>query len=192
MKQNGFVLFVVLIFLVIMSLLGTSMFSGVNQQEAMSGSFREKDRAFDAALAPIFYVENWLGKAANVYSAGWNTGTNCTGAAATTPVVCNNPLSSSTSSPTMVATWPFSSTYSLTGSTGGMVKTVADLTSGQSMANTFSTNPSYYIYYVSSTNTVPLTALYQVTVSATGGNADTVAVIQAVFQVQMLARDIGG
>ena len=40
MKQNGFILIVSLIFLVIMTMLGIAMFGGVSMDEAMSGNER--------------------------------------------------------------------------------------------------------------------------------------------------------
>ncbi len=190
MKKNGFVLFVVLLYLVMLSMIGTSMFGTMLQGQGIGGSFRETDRAFAAAVAPMIKVESWLGQPANVYVSGWATGIPCTTAQVYTnqSVVFSNPVPS--------ARWPSSwtcySTYSL--STNTTVNTNNNqqlLTTAGSGANAFSSDPQYYIYYLSTVST-PTTALYQVNVASTGGNQYAVAVIQAVYQVTLGSRDIGG
>ena len=194
MKQNGFVLFVVLLFLVLISLLGSSMFVGINEGTAMVNAFREKGRAFDAALMPLFYTESWLGVTTNVYTTSWNAGSNCSGAYSS-PVVCNNALTT----PTDYTSWPAHVTYDIAGKTGNTVAVSTTGTTTTTVGGVTTTNsdivyqaPLYYIYCLSTSVTTPPTALYQVTVAAYGGNANAVAVVQGVYQVQVSSRDIGG
>ena len=58
--QRGFALIASLLILVILTLLGVSMFSGVGLQERMAGNLRTKTRALDAANAALAAAEQNL------------------------------------------------------------------------------------------------------------------------------------
>jgi type IV pilus assembly protein PilX len=176
MRQRGFILFVTLVMLVIMSLLGISMFGGFTQDEMMSGNFREKHRAIDAAQTALNSAQYWISQSGNTYTGNWVTGTHCA-AVSSAPVVCSNALANAASPPWTTYT-PFTPTGMTVNASGA--------------ANTYATNVSYYIQYLGTTSVNPPTALYQVTATASGGNATAVTVVQAVYQVQASSRDIGG
>jgi type IV pilus assembly protein PilX len=59
-SQRGFALIASLLILVILTLLGVSMFSGVGLQERMAGNLRTKTRALDAANAALAAAEQNL------------------------------------------------------------------------------------------------------------------------------------
>ena len=59
-RQRGFALIASLLILVILTLLGVSMFSGVGLQERMAGNLRTKTRALDAANAALAAAEQNL------------------------------------------------------------------------------------------------------------------------------------
>jgi Tfp pilus assembly protein PilX len=59
-RQRGFALIASLLILVILTLLGVSMFSGVGLQERMAGNLRTKTRALDAANAALSAAEQNL------------------------------------------------------------------------------------------------------------------------------------
>lgn len=59
-RQRGFALIASLLILVILTLLGVSMFSGVGLQERMAGNLRTKTRALDAANAALASAEQNL------------------------------------------------------------------------------------------------------------------------------------
>lgn len=96
MRQRGFILVTSLIFLVLMTLLGLSLFGSFNTNQTISSNFREKQRAEDAAQAAVNYAEYWLDTQAMANSpAPPPQGIVC-GATSnptpTTPVICTQPL----------------------------------------------------------------------------------------------------
>lgn len=177
-KQKGFVLIVSLIFLLIMTMLALSMFSGITMDETMSGNFREKARSRDAAQTALNSAENWLSNSSNVYTGNWITSsTGCTGTLAspcigvgiTSPTNLTNP-----------ASWTTFYNYTPSGmsvnAAGG--------------AGTYAGNTQYYIEYLGASPTVQNAALYQVTAAAVGGNTTATTVLQAVYQVTSASRSI--
>lgn len=179
MKQQGFVLFTVLVFLVILSLLGVSMFNGFIQDQKVAGNLREKTRALDAAQTAIDYVENWMTTPANVYRGDWINGVPCNSSNQTgaTLVICSNALDAPTTLP-----WPSANAFTpnqmTLSSSGG--------------SNTYASNPSVYVQYLGTTGGASGVALYQVTASAQGGNATAASVVRSVFQIQATSLDISG
>ncbi|MDD5297928.1 MAG: PilX N-terminal domain-containing pilus assembly protein [Rhodocyclaceae bacterium] len=176
MKQQGFILIAALVFLVIMTLIGVAMFNGFTQDEAMSGNYREKARALDAAQTALDAAESWMVQPGNTFTGNWVTGTNCTGVSST-PVVCSNAVQNPATS-----SWASYVTFTPPGMT-------VNTTGG---ANTYISNTKYYIQYLGVTSANPPASLYQVTSTAAGGNATAVAVVQAVYEVQAGSTDIGG
>lgn len=162
--QKGFALVVSLLFLVVLTLLGVSMFSNVGLQQRMAGNTREKNRAFQAAQTALRYGEWWLSQSGNA-----NQGTSCSGTT-NKPRVCSNILQNPTSVP-----WGVGTTYSapangqLTVSKSGGV-------------NTYYSAPRYYIQYLGFDGYTGGN-LYRVTAWASGGNANAIAVVESVFLV---------
>ena len=177
MKQNGFILIVSLIFLVIMSMLGIAMFGGVSMDETMSGNEREKSRALDVAQATLNYADNWLQTNPNVSLGNTlNPGVTCT--ATTSSAICNNPLTS----PTDPTTW-------ISSSSGILPASSVSATGGQ---YTYASQPKYYVQFLAYAPGTTSTAYYQVTATATGGNNTATTVVQAVYQVKCIVCDAGG
>ena len=176
MRQKGFILFFVMIFLIIVSVLGISMFGGFIKNQMIAGNYREKDRAIDAAQAALDYSQNWLSANGNLYDGGWNTGVVCTAnQAAITPVVCSNPVTSAVTE-AWAATSNSYTPPSMTVNAGG----------GQ---NSYATNTNYYLQYAGITGANPPAALYKVTSTAQGGNANASTVLESVYQVQTVVKD---
>lgn len=175
-EQQGFVLFVVMVFLIIMSLLGISMFGGFIKDQKISGNMREKQRAIEAAQNSLDSVQSWMQSPGNLFEGSWNIGLPCTSSTqtGTTPFVCSNPLLSPATLP-----WGSSNTFNLPG--GGTVG-----------GATYASNASYYIQYLGTTPKNPPSAIYKVTATAQGGNATAAAVVETVYEVTVTARDIGG
>jgi type IV pilus assembly protein PilX len=185
LKQSGFTLFASLIFLVILTMLGVSMFSGFTQDQLIAGNVREKARALDSAQTLLNTAQAWMAVPGNTYvGGGWITGQDCTSLSAitvsntsTNQVVCTGAISSPTTLP-----WTgFRMNSTLTGLT-------VSTTGGVS---TYAANPSYHMQYISATNANPPTAIYKVTATGQGGNADAVAVVQAVYEIKAKHRDLG-
>ena len=198
-KQKGFILFLVMIFLVIMSLLGVSMFNGFTQDQKTSGNLREKDRAIEVAQTGLDAVQYWLAQPGNAYNGGnWVTGYPAlsttdvcatTPPSGTTPIICATPLTNPATSAWASATTSFTpdATYFTLNPNGG--------------AGTYASNVKYYVQFIPCTGlpassqaacTGQTSALYKVTATAEGGNATATTVIQAIYQVNATSRDIGG
>ena len=83
LKQNGFVLFVTLVLLLIMTMLALYMFRGFIIDEKLSGNHREKNRSLDAAQAALNAAQAWMSTSGNTYSGNWETGIACAGVSVT-------------------------------------------------------------------------------------------------------------
>lgn len=184
LKQTGFTLFASLIFLVLLTILGISMMSGFTQDQLMAGNVREKARALDSAQALLNTAQSWMAVPGNTYLGGWVTGQDCTSLSAitvtsssTNQVVCSNAISSPTTLPWAGFKMNATPTAMTVSSTGG--------------TNTYAGNPSYHMQYIGTTTSTLPTAIYTVTATGTGGNADAVAVVQAVYQVQAKSINTG-
>lgn len=167
MRQNGFALVVSLLILVVLTLLGVSMFSNVGLQQRMAGNTREKNRAFHAAQTALQYGEWWLTQQPSA-----PLGNPCS-AITSTPSVCTNALSSINSNyPTQVP-WTVGTPYSTP--VNGQLTVSA--TGG---VNTYYSVPYLYIQYIGTNEALGGTA-YRVTAWASGGNANAIAVVQSIF-----------
>lgn len=157
-SSRGFALITALLMLVILTLLGVSMMSGVGLQEKISSNTREKTRAFDAAQAALIYAQNYLAGLANAPSGGTCSGT------ATSARVCAAALSNPTAVP-----WADGVDYMPAGMqvspTGG--------------DNTYYAQTQYYIQDLGGTNP----HLYRITAQARGGNANAVAVVSSIYSL---------
>lgn len=182
MKQRGFTLLASLIFLVLLTILGISMFGGFSQNELMSGNMREKARALDSAQILLNDAQSWL--VANTYSGGsnWNQGIACASNAAITvagaskPVICNDALSNATSVPWAGFYMDKTPSGMSVSTTGGVDK--------------YAASPSYYIQYIGISINTPPGGVYKVTATGQGGNSNAVAVVQAVYEVTALSNDL--
>lgn len=161
-RACGFALITALLMLVILTLLGVSLMSGIGLQEKMSSNTREKTRAFDAAQAALLAAQNYLDSQTTPPS-----GSACS-PAMTTPQVCNN---GALANPTDETTWPGYVTYTPAGMT-------VDANGGKDV---YASAPRYYIYDLG--GAPPNPHYYRITAWATGGNAASVAVVQAVFEL---------
>jgi type IV pilus assembly protein PilX len=174
-QQKGFVLFIVMIFLIVMSLLGVSMYSGFIKDQKMAGNMREKQRAIEAAQANLDMVEKWLQNTDNVYEGGWKIALSCnsTNQAAVTPVICSNPLDTPATLP-----WPSGQGQAFTPPSSTMAVTASG------GANSYASNPQYYVQEMDHTDN---TAWYKVTSTAQGGNATAATVIETIYEVKCLS-----
>jgi type IV pilus assembly protein PilX len=190
MKQKGFILIVSLIFVVILTMLALAMFSGLTTDETMSGNFREKNRSLDAAQAALNVAENWMLQPGNTYTGDWVGNALpvfCAGVQ-TIETVCTYPITNPSNTAgvsTIVINDPTTWTAYYTPNLAGMTVNSAG------GSNTYAGSSKFYIQYLGATNINPPTAMYQVTATAMGGNATATTVVQAVYQITALSRDIG-
>jgi type IV pilus assembly protein PilX len=170
------VLITSLIILVVLSLLALYMFGGFTQDEKISGNTREKARAVDASFATLNEAQFWMAQPNNTYAGDWVSGAECS-AIVTTPTICSNPMAAATTLP-----WTVGVTPTLEG---------MDIVAGGGK-NSYATGTSYHIEYLATVGSNPGKGMYRVTSMASGGNANAVAVQQAVFEVSTDSQDIGG
>lgn len=183
-NQGGFTLLASLIFLVLLTILGISMFSGFTQDQLMAGNMREKNRALDSAQTILNSAQSWMAVPGNTYvGGGWITGQNCTSLAPITvsntlnnQIVCSSGISNPTTLPWTGFSMNLTPSQMSISSTGGV--------------NTYAGNPSYHIQYIGTTGSNPPTAIYKVTATGQGGNSDAVAVVQAVYEIKAKSLDI--
>lgn len=72
-RQQGSALIVALVFLLVMTLIGTTAMQGTSQQETMAGNVRNRNLAFQAAEAALRDAENALdGGATGIPAADWS------------------------------------------------------------------------------------------------------------------------
>lgn len=176
MKQKGFILIASLFLLVIMTMLGVSMFGGFSTDERMSGNYREKSRAREAAQTALNSAAYWMATGNNTFTGVWNTGASCS-AIGSTPAICSNALTA----PTTPSSWTSYVTYTPSGMT---------VNASGGAASIYASAPNYYIQYLGQMS--PTSALYLTTASATGGNAASISVLRTVYVVTVKSIDIGG
>lgn len=164
-QQSGFALVVSLLILVVLTLLGVSMFSNVGLQQRMASNTREKNRAFQAAQTALKYGEWWLSQSGNA-----TQGASCSGTTSQ-PRVCSNELLNSTS----VLPWASGTTYAPPLSGQLVVSPLGGV-------NTYNSAPQYYIQYLE-TDVQTGGNYYRITAWASGGNANAVAVVQSIYLV---------
>ncbi len=184
--ERGFALITALLILVILTLLGVSMLSGVGLQDKMSSNMREKARAFQAAQSTLRFTERWL---AQQYHA--TAGTPCIGGSSplvltSVPRVCSDALPSPDMVPWTSSGQSIGITYNIPqpGSTSGTIN--VSTTGG---ADSYYALPRFYIQ-----NIGPAIGkqgiMFRITTLGWGGNETAVAVIQSIYMVNTSVQDL--
>jgi len=177
-EPNGFALITALLVLVMLTILGLSMFRGFGLQQKIAGNTREKERSLQAAQSGLNYAEWWINQAdpqaTNLVA--------CTApkviGQATDMRLCSNPLAN----PTDPSTWTAGSAYQPAGMTvspgGGVTGSVNSVVSDVNYAEA----PQVYVAYIGLTLNGSAT-LYSVTSAGYGGNGGSASVVQSVFSI---------
>ena len=173
--NRGIALITALILLVVITLLGVTMFRSFTAQERNAGNTREKQRAFEAAESTLRFAERSL------IQGNSNGSVVCSSlvSADTSPqavAICSNALSSSQSAAIPWKVTPngadlgysYTPTGLSTGTTGG--------------TNSYVITPRFYLSPLG-LDPSGMQQLYQVTAMAQGGNSSSNAVVQSVFAV---------
>ena len=175
---RGFALFTALIFLLVMTLLGVTMYSDVILQQRMAGNIQQKTMALAAADSATRVAEE-LVQATNL-----PIQSTCSGQT-TTPRIC---LFNTLANPTLDATWSASgSGVKLTALTfAGIVSP------GGGVQGAYAAYPQYYVERIPPTpgNSIGIGQqygglatqnFYRITAWGVGGNADAVAVTRTLY-----------
>lgn len=178
LRQHGMALISGLLLLLVVTILGISMFRSFGIQAKIAGNTREKQRALHAAEGAQAYAEWWVSQAG-----GGNAtmGNPCTGVVKINgPAdvqVCSNQLTAATVTnvPWMADGNPVGYTYTMPGMT----------TTGP---DRYFQVPMMYIAYLNGTydkSSGTQTNNYRVDASGYGGTVNTVAVVESSYQVQV-------
>ncbi len=175
-KDRGFALIAGLLLLVVMTIIGITMFRSFGLQEIMAGNLREKTRAFNAAQSALKYGEWWLTQGNDASQPG----VACNSSLGVFAQVCSNPVAGG-ASPSALS-WPSWVDYTPYWMTG--------MVSSSGGPDTYSKNPGLYIQFlgINSSNTL----IYQVTAYGYGGNQNAVAVVQSTYGVSTGVQNLGG
>ena len=169
-KQQGSVLIIGLIFMLVLTLLSISMTRTLTMQESIAGNTREKQRSFEAAQSALEYGEWWL-------SSGGGTPIECVGTnlatAANAMRVCNLPPGSVQTLP-----WAIRTDYQPPSMT-------VDLTGGLSANGdiNYRAMPGMYINYLGPNAADPKSQVYQISGFGYGGSATAASVVQSTYQM---------
>jgi type IV pilus assembly protein PilX len=174
--QQGFVLMVGLILLVVVTLLSMSMFRSFGMQERMAGNTRDKQRSYEAAQSALQFGEWWLQKGET------NIAIACSGVINGNVFddirICDSPLTT----PENLSSWTSRIDYvppGMTVAAGGGVAASGDIN--------YQSKPSLHIHYLGVADGGK-NLLFQVSAMASGGNPDTVSVIQSTFKIGVAAN----
>jgi type IV pilus assembly protein PilX len=167
------VLVTALLLLVVVTLLAVAMFRSFGLDERIAGNTRDKGRALQAAESAEEYAEWWLTQG------NGSTGITCnTVLTVSLAQVCANalprypPIPSFTTVPWVIGTTQVGVTYN----PPGMNVTT------MSAAGTYYSTPMFYITYLGVTPNA-LGAVYQIDAVGYGGSPNSVAVVEAFYQV---------
>ena len=195
-KQRGFILFVVMLFLLAFTLIGAALFSSIIADQAVSGNIKEKARSNEAADTLIDYAQYWLMQPGNAYNGGkWITGLDentgedqcqSTPPAGKTPKICYQSIESSNGIERVTdLPWNNASEY-----------IPAYMQIDPSGANSkYVSGIKYYIQFIPCPTSIIClgsnTAMYKITATSRGGNVAATSVIQSVVKLTATSRDIG-
>lgn len=172
-SQRGFVLVTGLLFLVILTLLGISLFRSSGLMERVAANTRDKQRAFETAQAALQYGEWFLSQSTASTKSACNTSTGKTTA---TIHVCTETLAASRDTLAALGWAANAFTYqqpNLTATAGGGL-------SGSDIK--YQALPGVYIEDLG-LMTDGKSELYQLTAFGYGGNADTSSIVRSTFKV---------
>lgn len=160
-QQSGFALVSALLMLLVLTLLGVSMFLGVGLQQGVAGNATQKTRALELAQSAMNSAENWLAASTNIMPVHCSGLTTSYQACLYAPSNLQNP-----------SAW----------SHGTQVGFSQLTWSSQGGAQSYYQKPMVAITYLGNAVMGP-GKLYQIDAWAYGGKANAVALVESVFYV---------
>jgi type IV pilus assembly protein PilX len=191
MRERGMALITSLLLLIIITILGISMFRGLGSQEKIAGNLREKDRALHAAESAQQYAEWWLTQGSNS-AIGSVTCVAGQSANLGQGQICNQTLIAAAGlAPPQTAgdvllPWNLAVTYTPPG-----MSTTLNGQSASSGNPTYFAPPGFYIADVGLANDGQGEA-YQISAYGYGGSQTTVAIVESTYEVAQGVVNRGG
>ncbi|WP_157971351.1 PilX N-terminal domain-containing pilus assembly protein [Dyella sp. C9] len=177
---RGYVLIAAIVFLLVLTFLGVTMYHSFNAQENMAANSKEKSRAFQVAQSSLQYAEYLLAQNTTFVQGG----TCATTTPLTTPTICSDAVN--------VIPATFTSPMTLgNGMPYTTMEPALNVVPGAGQANTYYANPQIYIQYlgISPDNQGQL---YQITALGYGATGNAVAVVQSTFETSSGVKNLGG
>lgn len=184
-RERGMVLVTSLLLLVLITILGVSMFRGFGIEERIAGNLREKQRALNSAESAMQYAEWWLTSADNVNLVG-----NCTSpllsANLRQGMVCSNTPKSMNMN---VAQVPWSDPVN--GGEFGVAYTSQGMNvNAVAGPNTLLSAPRFFISLLGPSATGH-GSIYQIDAWGYGASTNAVAVVESTYLVDQGVKDLG-
>jgi len=194
-RQRGVALISALLLLMIITILALSMFRSFPTQEKIAGNVREKERAFHAANSALQYAEYWLMAGNNIANGDTVCAAEATlpnGLIDVTPICSNQLYTFPPQAPGLIANvnnvpWIVGGgtvpnigvTYIPTG------MTIATANGSLTTANNDTTYYSAPVYYIADLGAAGdgQGEAYQIDAYAYGGSANTIAVVESIYEV---------
>jgi type IV pilus assembly protein PilX len=167
---GGMALITGLLMLMVVTIIGLSMFRSYGMQEKIAGNTREKDRALNAAISAQQFAESWL-----VSGTAPTTGGTCNGiVSSNVGQVCTNlPDNGFAAAPWTIGGTPAAVRFD---NFTGQVISAANPTQA-----TWYQQPQYYVTWLAG---VPGgNTYYQIDAAGWGGTPNSVAVVESTYEV---------
>ena len=189
-RERGLILVASLLLLLVVTILAVSMFRSFGIEEKIAGNIRDKERALNAAEAAQQYAEWWLSEGNS------NQIVTCAGllnANAGEGQVCTNTLNSIALGGNVAnVPWTFK------GAPVGVQYIPIDPMTGAAMVisqngalGTYYSAPIFYISYLG-LNPAGTSAMFQIDAVGYGGSANSIAVVESIYQVTSGVQNLGG
>jgi len=198
--QRGVALISALLLLMVITILGLSMFRSFPTQEKIAGNVREKERALHAANSALQFAEWWLlqgnnvangavacGAQASYLNGNLNEGQICANPLYTVPPQPAGLVPSVTSVPWNIAGAPVGVQYTPSGMTVGTVSANNPLLTPNDYP--YASPPVFYISLLGEAGDAQGKA-YQIDAYAYGSSTSTVAIVESIYEVGQLVNGI--
>lgn len=184
-RQHGMALISSLLLLLVVTILGISMFRSFGMQARIAGNTREKQRALHAAEGAQAYAEWWVSQAGGGNATMGNICSAVVTIGGPTDVqVCSNQLTATT-----VTNGPWQAVDAAGKSNNvGYSYSLPGISTSTTSLDRYFQVPMLYIAYLNGSydkGTGTQTNNYRVDASGYGGTLNTVAVVESSYQVQV-------
>lgn len=187
-RQQGMVLIISLLLLLVVTILALAMFRGVGLEGRIAGNVMDKQRALQAATSTEDYAEQWLVN--NVATAALTVCSASTFVGTTTPTICSNTLTSSTTAATAATVpWDTGGGNDLGYGYGGNTLFTVNTAGGP---DNYYQAPTVFIADLGADATYANGVDYQIDAWSYGGSTGTVAVVESTYQIRYIATGGGG
>lgn len=190
-RERGIALISSLLLLIIITILGISMFRGLGSQEKIAGNLREKDRSLHAAESAQQFAEWWLLQGSNAATgsvtcvAGQNANLG-QGQICNQTLIAAAGLAPPKTAGDVALPWNLAVTFTPSG-----MSTTPNGQSGSSGDPAYFAPPGFYIADVGAANDGAGEA-YQISAYGYGGSQTTVAIVESTYELAQGVVNRGG